>query len=418
MLRRIGFVQRSGRRRRSGKIPPCPGEVACRFNPDRATRRRAGSARRHPRQSGRVALPKGAWALQPGRDDRATLRSTDKESEHEKPQSARRQAGTTPNRARRISTPKTTFGARNYDPLPVVVSHGEGAWLWDIHGRRFLDMMSAYSAVSHGHAHPRIVTALVAQAQQLAVTSRAFHNDKLPLFLKRLTEVTGLARALPANGGAEAVETALKAVRKWGYKVKRIPDGQAEVIVCAGQLPRPLDHDRRVLVGTAIPRRLRAVRAGIQGDPVRRSGGARGGDHAEYGGLPGRARAGRGGDDRAAGRLSRRVRAHLPQAPRAADLRRDPDRHGTHRQVSRLRARRRRARRRDPGQGAGRRRSSGVGVRRDRGRDAGVLAGRPRQHVRRQSARRRGRARGDRGPVRRQADRALGRARRAICSRS
>ena len=75
-----------------------------------------------------------------------------------------------------------TFGARNYDPLPVVVSHGEGAWLWDIHGRRFLDMMSAYSAVSHGHAHPRIVTALVAQAQQLGVTSRAFHNDKLPLF--------------------------------------------------------------------------------------------------------------------------------------------------------------------------------------------------------------------------------------------
>jgi ornithine--oxo-acid transaminase len=127
-----------------------------------------------------------------------------------------------------------TFGARNYDPLPVVVSHGEGAWLWDIHGRRFLDMMSAYSAVSHGHAHPRIVTALVAQAQQLAVTSRAFHNDKLPNFLKRLTEVTGLPRALPSNGGAEAVETALKAVRKWGYKVKRIPDEQAEVIVCAG----------------------------------------------------------------------------------------------------------------------------------------------------------------------------------------
>ena len=136
-----------------------------------------------------------------------------------------------------------TFAARNYDPLPVVVSHGEGAWLWDIHGRRFLDMMSAYSAVSHGHAHPRIVTALVAQAQQLAVTSRAFHNDKLPFFLKRLTEVTGLARALPANGGAEAVETALKAVRKWGYKVKRIPDGQAEVLVCAGNF-----HGRSITI--------------------------------------------------------------------------------------------------------------------------------------------------------------------------
>ena len=136
-----------------------------------------------------------------------------------------------------------TFGARNYDPLPVVVSHGEGAWLWDIHGRRFLDMMSAYSSVSHCHAHPRIVTALVSQAQQLAVTSRAFHNDKLPLFLKRLTEVTGLARALPANGGAEAVETALKAVRKWGHKVKRIPDGEAEVIVCAGNF-----HGRSITI--------------------------------------------------------------------------------------------------------------------------------------------------------------------------
>src|SRR5881397_396974 len=122
------------------------------------------------------------------------------------------------------------FGARNYDPLPVVLAHGDGAWLWDELGRRYLDMMSAYSAVSHGHAHPRIVAALVAQAQRLSVTSRAFFNNKLPLFLKRLTEVTGLDRALPASGGAEAVETALKAARKWGYKIKGIPDGQAEVI--------------------------------------------------------------------------------------------------------------------------------------------------------------------------------------------
>ena len=136
-----------------------------------------------------------------------------------------------------------SFGARNYDPLPVVVSHGSGAWLWDTSGRRYLDMMSAYSAVSHGHAHPRIVTALVAQAQQLAVTSRAFHNDKLPLFLKRLTEVTGLPRALPANGGAEAVETALKAVRKWAYKVKRVADNQAEVIVCEGNF-----HGRSIAI--------------------------------------------------------------------------------------------------------------------------------------------------------------------------
>ncbi|TMG90844.1 MAG: aminotransferase class III-fold pyridoxal phosphate-dependent enzyme, partial [Betaproteobacteria bacterium] len=102
-------------------------------------------------------------------------------------------------------------GACNYEPLPVVMTHGEGVWLWDEHGRRYLDMLSAYSAVSHGHAHPRIVQALIAQAQRLAVTSRAVHTDKLPLFLKRLTELTGLDRALPVNTGVEAVETALKA---------------------------------------------------------------------------------------------------------------------------------------------------------------------------------------------------------------
>jgi ornithine--oxo-acid transaminase len=133
--------------------------------------------------------------------------------------------------------------ARNYDPLPVVIAHGEGAWVWDEVGRRYLDMMSAYSAVSHGHAHPRIVAALVAQAQRLAVTSRAYFNDKLPLFLKRLTEVTSLPRALPASGGAEAVETALKAARKWGYKVKGIPEGKAEIIVCDGNF-----HGRSITI--------------------------------------------------------------------------------------------------------------------------------------------------------------------------
>jgi len=122
--------------------------------------------------------------------------------------------------------------ARNYDPLPVVIAHGDGCWLWDEHGRRYLDMMSAYSAVSHGHAHPRIVRALVEQAQRLAVTSRAFHNELLPRFLERLTQLTGLDRALPASGGAESVETALKAARKWGHKVKGIPSDRAEVIVC------------------------------------------------------------------------------------------------------------------------------------------------------------------------------------------
>jgi ornithine--oxo-acid transaminase len=124
------------------------------------------------------------------------------------------------------------YGARNYEPLPVVMAHGEGVWLWDEHGRRYLDMLSAYSAVSHGHAHPRIVQALIAQAQRLSVTSRAVYTDKLPPLLKRLAEMTGLERALPVNTGVEAVETALKAARKWGYQVKGIPSDQAEIIVC------------------------------------------------------------------------------------------------------------------------------------------------------------------------------------------
>ena len=127
-----------------------------------------------------------------------------------------------------------TFGARNYDPLPVVLARGEGSWLADVDGRRYLDLMSAYSAVSFGHGHPRIVGALVAQAQQLGVTSRAYHNDELPFLLERLAGLTGLDRVLPANGGAEAVETAVKAARKWGHKIKGIADGRAEIIGCHG----------------------------------------------------------------------------------------------------------------------------------------------------------------------------------------
>ena len=127
-----------------------------------------------------------------------------------------------------------TFGARNYDPLPVVLARGEGSWLVDVDGHRYLDLMSAYSAVSFGHAHPRIVGALIAQAQRLGVTSRAYHNDRLPQLLERLARLTGLDRALPANGGAEAVETAIKAARKWGHKVKGIAEGRAEVIGCEG----------------------------------------------------------------------------------------------------------------------------------------------------------------------------------------
>src|SRR5215471_17746028 len=138
---------------------------------------------------------------------------------------------------------ESSYGARNYEPLPVVMAHGEGVWLWDENGRRYLDMLSAYSAVSHGHAHPRIVQALIAQAQRLAVTSRAVHTDKLPAFLERLTKLTGLDRALPVNTGLEAVETGLKAARKWGYRVKGIPEGKAEIIVCEGNF-----HGRSITI--------------------------------------------------------------------------------------------------------------------------------------------------------------------------
>ena len=125
------------------------------------------------------------------------------------------------------------YGARNYDPLPVVLSRGEGVWLWDDEGRRYLDMLSAYSAVSFGYGHPRLLAALNRQAARLAVTSRAFFSDALPPFLERLCIVTGFDRALPMSTGAEGVETAIKCARKWAYTVKKVPDGAAEIITCA-----------------------------------------------------------------------------------------------------------------------------------------------------------------------------------------
>ena len=131
-------------------------------------------------------------------------------------------------------TLENIYAAANYHPLPVVLSKGEGVWLWDDAGNKYLDMMSAYSAVSFGHANPVILRALIEQASTLAVTSRAFHTDRLGPFLARLCEVTGLDQALPMNTGAEAVETAIKAARKWAYKVKGVAADRAEIIVCAG----------------------------------------------------------------------------------------------------------------------------------------------------------------------------------------
>lgn len=141
-----------------------------------------------------------------------------------------------------LTTPKAAdlvklearHGAANYAPLPVVLARGQGCKVWDTDGREYLDMMSAYSAISFGHGHPRLVAALTEQAQRLAVTSRAYYNEVLPAFLRRLTELFGYERALPVNTGLEAVETALKAARKWGHTVKGIPADQAEIIACAG----------------------------------------------------------------------------------------------------------------------------------------------------------------------------------------
>ena len=127
-----------------------------------------------------------------------------------------------------------TYGAHNYKPLDVVLAQGEGVWVYDVEGNRYLDCLSAYSALNHGHCHPRLLQVMLKQASQMTLTSRAFRNDKLGLFYKTLCELTGYEMALPMNTGAEAVETAVKAARKWGYQVKKVPPDQAEIIVCEG----------------------------------------------------------------------------------------------------------------------------------------------------------------------------------------
>ncbi len=129
---------------------------------------------------------------------------------------------------------ESAYGARNYKPLDVVLTRGEGVWVWDVDGRRYLDCLSAYSAVNQGHCHPRILEAMVAQAGRLTLTSRAFRNDQLGPFYEELCALTGSHRALPMNSGAEAVESALKVARKWGYEVKGVPADRAEVIVAEG----------------------------------------------------------------------------------------------------------------------------------------------------------------------------------------
>jgi len=135
------------------------------------------------------------------------------------------------------------YGARNYHPLDVVIERAEGVWVYDVEGNRYLDCLAAYSAVNQGHCHPKILKTLTEQAHRVTLTSRAFRNEQLPLLYKDLHDLTGFDTALPMNSGAEAVETAIKTARKWGYKVKGIPEGKAEIIVCANNF-----HGRTVTI--------------------------------------------------------------------------------------------------------------------------------------------------------------------------
>ncbi|MBN2004717.1 MAG: ornithine--oxo-acid transaminase [Anaerolineae bacterium] len=135
------------------------------------------------------------------------------------------------------------YGASNYKPLDVVLTRGEGIWVWDVEGNRYLDFLSSYSAVNQGHCHPKILAAAKAQMERLTLTSRAFRNDQLGLFYKELCELTHSHLVLPMNSGAEAVESCIKAVRKWGYREKGIPEGKAEIIVCANNF-----HGRTITI--------------------------------------------------------------------------------------------------------------------------------------------------------------------------
>jgi ornithine--oxo-acid transaminase len=163
------------------------------------------------------------------RDSEAKARGADSGAKRIGPDSETRLGEKT----RRLIEESERYGAHNYHPLPIVIESGEGAWVTDVEGRRYLDCLSAYSAVNQGHCHPKIIAALKAQADRVTLTSRAFHNDRMGGFLRKLCELSSMEMALPMNSGAEAVETALKAARKWGYQHRGVPEDEAEIIVVA-----------------------------------------------------------------------------------------------------------------------------------------------------------------------------------------
>jgi len=135
------------------------------------------------------------------------------------------------------------YGANNYHPLPIVISQAKGVWVKDVEGKKYMDMLSAYSALNHGHRHPKIIKALIEQSKKVVLTSRAFNNDQIGPFFKELCEFTGYEMVLPMNSGAEAVETALKTARKWGYKIKGVSEDKAEIIVCSNNF-----HGRTITI--------------------------------------------------------------------------------------------------------------------------------------------------------------------------
>jgi ornithine--oxo-acid transaminase len=145
------------------------------------------------------------------------------------------------------------LGAHNYHPLDVVLKRGEGVWVWDVEDNKYMDFLSAYSAINQGHSHPKIMQAMIEQLQRLSLTSRAFRNDQLGLFYKEICDLTNTHKVLPMNSGAEAVETVIKAVRKWGYKIKGVPQDQAEIIVCENNF-----HGRTIsIIGFSTDERSR-----------------------------------------------------------------------------------------------------------------------------------------------------------------
>ena len=146
------------------------------------------------------------------------------------------------------------FGAHNYKPLDVVLNRGEGVWVWDVDGNKYMDCLSSYSAVNQGHCHPKILQTMIEQSQKLTLTSRAFRNDQLALFYQELCKLTNSHKVLPMNSGAEAVETVIKIVRKWGYTIKAVPKDQAEIIVCTNNF-----HGRTItIVGFSTDENSRA----------------------------------------------------------------------------------------------------------------------------------------------------------------